>query len=131
MTDQSIIFKNSKTGKVEQISSNDMELVNFQRFVGNWGLRIFLKNGILHRFGGFKDGVSPKHYLTTIVKIRVTTENDNLLSSYVAQILTICTVNFSAMHTNLYSKVHYFMYITPYILCNIYPPSFMSRSKKR
>lgn len=58
MTDQNIIFKNNKTGKVEQISANDMELVNFQRFVGSWGLRIFMKNGILHRFGGFKEGVS-------------------------------------------------------------------------
>ncbi|XP_077299620.1 structure specific recognition protein [Arctopsyche grandis] len=60
MTDQNIIFKNSKTGKVEQISSNDMELVNFQRFVGSWGLRIFMKNGILHRFGGFKEGEQEK-----------------------------------------------------------------------
>lgn len=84
MTDQNIIFKNSKTGKVEQISSNDMELVNFQRFVGNWGLRIFLKNGILHRFGGFKDGVSLKLYLGIFVNSRIITENDNMLISLVA-----------------------------------------------
>lgn len=58
MTDQNIIFKNSKTGKVEQLSASDIELVNFQKFVGSWGLRIFLKNGTLHRYGGFKDGVS-------------------------------------------------------------------------
>lgn len=58
MTDQNIIFKNSKTGKVEQITANDIELVNFQKFVGSWGLRIFLKNGTLHRYGGFKEGVS-------------------------------------------------------------------------
>lgn len=58
MTDQNIIFKNSKTGKVEQLAANDIELVNFQKFIGSWGLRIFLKNGTLHRYGGFKDGVS-------------------------------------------------------------------------
>lgn len=58
MTDQNIIFKNSKTGKVEQISANDIELVNFQKFVGSWGLRVFMKNGTLHRYGGFKEGVS-------------------------------------------------------------------------
>lgn len=57
MTDQNIVFKNSKTGKVEQISANDIELVNFQKFIGSWGLRVFLKNGTLHRYGGFKDGV--------------------------------------------------------------------------
>lgn len=58
MTDQNIIFKNSKTGKVEQISANDIDLVNFQKFIGSWGLRVFMKNGTLHRYGGFKEGVS-------------------------------------------------------------------------
>ncbi|XP_059051992.1 FACT complex subunit Ssrp1 [Achroia grisella] len=60
MTDQSIVFKNSKTGKVEQISANDIELVNFQKFIGSWGLRVFMKNGTLHRYGGFKDGEQEK-----------------------------------------------------------------------
>lgn len=53
-----MIFKNSRTGKVEQISASDMEVVNWQKLVGSWGLRIFLKNGTLHRFGGFKESVS-------------------------------------------------------------------------
>ncbi|XP_052753294.1 FACT complex subunit Ssrp1 [Galleria mellonella] len=60
MTDQNIVFKNSKTGKVEQISANDIELVNFQKFIGSWGLRLFLKNGTLHRYGGFKEGEQEK-----------------------------------------------------------------------
>ncbi|KAJ2949235.1 hypothetical protein O0L34_g6185 [Tuta absoluta] len=60
MTDQSIIFKNSKTGKVEQVNANDIEIVNFQRFVGSWGLRLFLKNGTLHRYGGFREGEQEK-----------------------------------------------------------------------
>ncbi|XP_053609906.1 FACT complex subunit Ssrp1 [Plodia interpunctella] len=60
MTDQNIIFKNSKTGKVEQISANDIELVNFQKLVGSWGLRVFMKNGTLHRYGGFKEGEQEK-----------------------------------------------------------------------
>ncbi|XP_026738937.1 FACT complex subunit Ssrp1 [Trichoplusia ni] len=60
MTDQNIVFKNSKTGKVEQIPANEIELVNFQKFIGSWGLRVFLKNGTLHRYGGFKDGEQEK-----------------------------------------------------------------------
>ncbi|CAH2096014.1 unnamed protein product [Euphydryas editha] len=60
MTDQNIVFKNSKTGKVEQISANDIDLVNFQKFIGSWGLRLFLKNGTLHRYGGFKEGEQEK-----------------------------------------------------------------------
>ncbi|KAH0560943.1 FACT complex subunit Ssrp1 [Cotesia glomerata] len=60
LTDQHIIFKNQKTGKVEQISANDLEMVNFQKFVGTWGLRLFLKNGLLHRFRGFKESEQEK-----------------------------------------------------------------------
>nr|CAG4650014.1 EOG090X02Z1 [Sida crystallina] len=60
LTDQTIVFKNSKTGKVEQINSSDIELVNWQRISGNWGIRIFLRNGALHRFGGFKDSDQDK-----------------------------------------------------------------------
>ncbi|XP_053671007.1 FACT complex subunit Ssrp1 [Anopheles nili] len=53
MTDTSMVFKSDKTGKVEQINSSDIELLNYQRFVGSFGLRVFLKNGSLHRFLGF------------------------------------------------------------------------------
>ncbi|KAG5863803.1 hypothetical protein JTB14_017774 [Gonioctena quinquepunctata] len=60
MTDQHIIFKNSKTGKVEQIPATDFDVVNFQNFAGTWGIRLFLKSGILHRFVGFKDSEKEK-----------------------------------------------------------------------
>jgi len=60
LTDQSIVFKNAKTGKLEQISSSEIEFVNWQRLSGAWGLRIFLKNGALHRFGGFRDSDQDK-----------------------------------------------------------------------
>uniref|UniRef100_A0A182MYP1 FACT complex subunit SSRP1 n=1 Tax=Anopheles dirus TaxID=7168 RepID=A0A182MYP1_9DIPT len=53
MTDTAMVFKSDKTGKVEQINSNDIDLINYQRFVGSFGLRVFLKNGSLHRFLGF------------------------------------------------------------------------------
>lgn len=60
MSDQHIVFKNSKTGKVEQIAVDDIDLINSQKFVGSWGLRIFTKNGNLHRFVGFKDTENEK-----------------------------------------------------------------------
>lgn len=53
MTDSSIIFKNEKTGKVEQINGSDIELVNYMKFVGHFGIRVFMKNGTLHRYSGF------------------------------------------------------------------------------
>ncbi|XP_066138574.1 FACT complex subunit Ssrp1 [Euwallacea fornicatus] len=60
ITNQSIIFKNSKTGKVDQISSSDFDAVNFQNFAGAWGIRVFLKNGSLHRYAGFKESDKEK-----------------------------------------------------------------------
>lgn len=60
MTDQNIIFKNNKTGKVDQLQASEMDLVNFQNFAGTYGIRIFLKNGTLHRFAGFKESEKDK-----------------------------------------------------------------------
>lgn len=60
LTDQNIIFKNNKTGKVDQLNGSDIELVNFQRFADSIGLRMFTKNGALHRFTGFKLGEESK-----------------------------------------------------------------------
>jgi structure-specific recognition protein 1 len=40
---------------VEEINCDEIETANYQRFVGHFGLRLFLKNGSLHRFQGFKE----------------------------------------------------------------------------
>lgn len=55
LTNDSLIWKSDKTGKVEEINAGDIEMANYQKFVGNFGLRLFLKNGTLHRFQGFKE----------------------------------------------------------------------------
>lgn len=67
LTDSTIIFKNSKTGKLEQLSSGDIDIVTWQRFAGSWGLRIFAKSGALLRFGGLRE--SDKEKVITLVKI--------------------------------------------------------------
>ncbi|XP_050437170.1 FACT complex subunit Ssrp1 isoform X2 [Adelges cooleyi] len=59
-TDQNIAFKNVKTGKVEQLTSSDIEFVNWQKLVGTCGIRIFLKNGNLHRYSGFNESDQEK-----------------------------------------------------------------------
>ena len=58
LTDEKIQFKQSKGGKIEQVAKDDIDLVNWQRLAGTWGIRIFTKNGALHRFAGFKEPVS-------------------------------------------------------------------------
>lgn len=55
LTNESLIWKSDKTGKVEEIKSDEIEMANYQKFVGHFGLRLFLKNGTLHRFQGFKE----------------------------------------------------------------------------
>ena len=63
-------------GKVELISSSNIELVNCQRFAGAWDLCVFLRSGTLHHYSGFKESVSKStacllfcngHYLTMFV----------------------------------------------------------------
>ncbi len=60
LTDERIMFSNKKAGKKESISRDDIELVNWQRLAGTWGIRLFTKNGELHRFAGFKDSERDK-----------------------------------------------------------------------
>ena len=59
MTDKELQFKPSDKGrKGENVSKENIEIVNWQRLAGTWGIRIFTTDGKLHRFAGFKDAVS-------------------------------------------------------------------------
>ncbi|XP_076062638.1 structure specific recognition protein [Oratosquilla oratoria] len=60
INDQGLTYKNVKTGKVEQLPSSDIEVINWQRLAGSYGIRIFSTNGTLYRFGGFKDAEQSK-----------------------------------------------------------------------
>ncbi|XP_022653198.1 FACT complex subunit Ssrp1-like [Varroa jacobsoni] len=53
MTDQNIVFKNAKTGKVDQLNSGEVDSVEWQRLGAGYGMRIVLSGGAIHRFGGF------------------------------------------------------------------------------
>ncbi|XP_071516911.1 FACT complex subunit Ssrp1 [Panulirus ornatus] len=60
LSDQGITYRNVKTGKVESLNSSDIDVVNWQRLAGSYGLRIFAENGNLYRFGGFKESEQSK-----------------------------------------------------------------------
>ena len=49
LTDNKIVFSHTKSGKKDTVKAEDMELVNWQRLAGVWGIRIFTKDGELHR----------------------------------------------------------------------------------
>lgn len=57
LTDEKVQFKNSKSGKTEVIPQSEIDLAGWQRFAGTWGIRLFTKDGSLHRFAGFKEAV--------------------------------------------------------------------------
>jgi len=55
ITDEKVVFNHTKSGRKDTIKGSDIELVNWQRLAGVWGIRMFTKDGSLHRFAGFKE----------------------------------------------------------------------------
>jgi len=55
LTDEKVVFLHAKSGKKDSIKAEDIDLVNWQRIAGVWGIRLFTKDGNLHRFAGFKE----------------------------------------------------------------------------
>jgi len=55
LTDDKLVWKSGKTGKKEEITGEQLDVVNWQRLAGSWGIRLFTKSGDLVRFAGFKE----------------------------------------------------------------------------
>ena len=55
LTDEKISFTHNKSGKRESVKAEEVEMVNWQRLAGGWGIRMFTKDGNLYRFAGFKE----------------------------------------------------------------------------
>lgn len=55
ITDEKVVFVHSKSGRKDTLKGADIEMVNWQRLAGVWGIRMFTKDGALHRFAGFKE----------------------------------------------------------------------------
>ena len=49
ITDEKVVFNHTKSGRKDTIKGSDIELVNWQRLAGVWGIRMFTKDGALHR----------------------------------------------------------------------------------
>ncbi|XP_031557344.1 FACT complex subunit SSRP1-like isoform X2 [Actinia tenebrosa] len=50
-----VVFKASKTGKVDQINKDDIEAANWRRVARGHELKVLLKSGAQYRFNGFKE----------------------------------------------------------------------------
>ena len=57
LQDSSVIFKNLKTGIVEQFPSSDIISANWMLRARGYCLRLVLSNDIVHRFDGFRESV--------------------------------------------------------------------------
>lgn len=61
-TFQGFLFKNQKTGKSLSAPPSEWEKVSWIRIAGGFGIKLFLKNGQMYRFAGFKESVSDVHF---------------------------------------------------------------------
>ena len=66
MNKQGVVFKSQKTGKVDQITANDIETVHWLKVARGFGLKIVLKDGTHFRFDGFQESVSELWSLKTL-----------------------------------------------------------------
>ena len=55
-----IVFKNIKTGKVDQFSATDVESAQWLVRARGFCLKLVFKSGTIHRFDGLKEAVSYK-----------------------------------------------------------------------
>lgn len=59
LSDQQVVFKDSKTGKLDpQIQAADIKKIQWIRLGNKPGIKFNLNNGDIYRFGGFQETVS-------------------------------------------------------------------------
>lgn len=56
---QGVIFKNSKTGKVDNIQASELAEGVWRRVALGHGLKLLTKNGHVYKYDGFRESVSP------------------------------------------------------------------------
>lgn len=52
-----VVFKNLKSGKVEQLQSSDVKSTKFMPRAQGHCLKIISKNGNIHKYDGFRESV--------------------------------------------------------------------------
>lgn len=57
---QGVIFKNSKTGKVDNIQASELAEGVWRRVALGHGLKLLTKNGHVYKYDGFRESVSPR-----------------------------------------------------------------------
>lgn len=55
LSSQNMIFKNSKTGKVDNFNISDIDSISWQRLAADFGIRVLMTDGRFYRFGGMKE----------------------------------------------------------------------------
>ena len=58
-----MIFKNVKTGKVDQYNPDDVERINWLIRAKGYCLKFMLASGTIHRYDGFRDAVSSNEHI--------------------------------------------------------------------
>jgi hypothetical protein len=66
------VFKNTKTGRVDQFQGTDIDEVKWLKRARGYCLKIVLHSGHIHRFDGFKETVRYRfRYLKKVVLVGI------------------------------------------------------------
>jgi len=52
-----IVYKSSKTGRIDSIPLADIESTTWMRVARGFGIKVVLKNGQFHKYDGFREAV--------------------------------------------------------------------------
>lgn len=81
---ENVVFKNLKTGKVDQYTSGDIEAVTWLKRARGNCLKIMLQNGMIHRYDGIKESeyerlsaFVSKNYNTSLEKVECSVKGWN------------------------------------------------------
>ena len=79
-----VVFKNNKTGKLEQLNSSDLASVKWMKVAFGYEVKFILNSGTQFKFEGFKESV--KHFvsprLTQGRSVRLSNYNRTLYQSF-------------------------------------------------
>ncbi|XP_070571797.1 FACT complex subunit SSRP1-like [Ptychodera flava] len=81
---QGVVFKNNRTGKVEQVHVEDLDKTKWLRAARGHELKLFMKNGTIFRYDGFKEGdydklsdYIKKHYSLSLEEVELSLKGWN------------------------------------------------------
>lgn len=69
---QNVVYKSSKTGKVDSIPAGELNMATWRRVCLGHGIKLGTSSGHVYKYDGFRDTVSCRHTSSFFVLDRLT-----------------------------------------------------------